>query len=287
MFPTLLLLSTLKAGFDAICCVTQLSNTFCERDSDVPLCISFRTRTTATQITTVHYYYRKNDDRNTKGGGRGRPAPTRDGKRQYDRRSGTGRGKEIKKSGGGGRNWGSDKDAAKKAEGPVTEGAEDANTPEAEDKVETVEEEEVAEEKEPEPVDNTISYDEYVATKAKPDSALFKPVETREVDNEFAGKAAAKKEEVDFLVMGGGKQLKKKGTKKEKQTLVLDFKVKNAISDDRRREERRDGGGRRDGGSGRRDGGSGRRDGDRPRGARGGGRGGKVDPNDASAFPSL
>eukprot|EP00986_Skeletonema_menzelii_P013826 scaffold8467_cov137-Skeletonema_menzelii.AAC.5 len=140
----------------------------------------------------------KKDDRNTKSGGRGRPAPARDGKRQYDRRSGTGRGKEIKKSGGGGRNWGSDKDAAKKAEGPVVEGAEDVNTPEAEDKEADVVEE-VVEEKEPEPVDNTMSYEEYMATKAKPDSDLFKPVETREVENEFAGKAASKKEEEDFL----------------------------------------------------------------------------------------
>ena len=231
-----------------------------------------------------HKNHSKKDDRNTKGG-RGRPAPTRDGKRQYDRRSGTGRGREIKKSGGGGRNWGSDKNAAKKAEGPVVEGAEDVNTPEAggggggatEEEVVEEEEEEV---KEPEPVDNTMSYEEYMASKAKPDSAHFKPVETREVENEFAGKTAAKKEGVDFLVMGGGKQLKKKGTKKAaKETLVLDFKVKNAISDDRRREGKRDGGGRRDG---RRDGGG------RQRGARGGsGRGGKVDTNDANAFPSL
>lgn len=224
----------------------------------------------------------KKDDRNTKGG-RGRPAPTRDGKRQYDRRSGTGRGREIKKSGGGGRNWGSDKNAAKKAEGPVVEGAEDVNTPEGggATEEEVVEEEEKV--KEPEPVDNTMSYEEYMATKAKPDSAHFKPVETREVENEFAGKTAAKKEGAeDFLVMGGGKQLKKKGTKKAaKETLVLDFKVKNAISDDRRREGRRDGGGRRS--DGRRDGGGGRQ-----RGARGGGgRGGKVDTNDANAFPSL
>ena len=53
---------------------------------------------------------------------------------------------------------------------------------------------------------------------------------SREVDNEFTGKAAAKKEEADFLVMGGGKGLRKKGAgKKEKEKLVLDFKVKSAI----------------------------------------------------------
>mmetsp|Transcript_11746 Transcript_11746/g.17244 ORF Transcript_11746/g.17244 Transcript_11746/m.17244 type:complete len:129 (-) Transcript_11746:623-1009(-) len=55
-------------------------------------------------------------DRNTKGGRGSRP-PARDGKRQYDRRSGTGRGKEIKKGGGGARNWGSDKNDAKKSRG--------------------------------------------------------------------------------------------------------------------------------------------------------------------------
>jgi len=233
-------------------------------------------------------------DRNTKGGRGSRPVPTREGKRQYDRRSGTGRGKEIKKGGGGGHNWGSDKDAAKKAEGPVSEGAEDTIAPEKE---ENGEEEAVIEEKEPEPEpepeDNTMSYEEYLASKKQPESALLKPLEIRQVDNEFAGKTASKKEEGDFLVMGGGKQLKKKGAKKtEKETLVLDFKVKTAISDDRRREGKRDGGGRRESG-GRRDGqGGGRREGGRQRGSRGGGGGGGgrgkgLDTSDASAFPSL
>jgi Sec-independent protein translocase protein TatA len=44
-------------------------------------------------------------------------------KRTYDRRSGTGRGKEIEKGGGGGRNWGSDKIEARTNEGPVDESA--------------------------------------------------------------------------------------------------------------------------------------------------------------------
>ena len=183
----------------------------------------------------------KKEDRHTKGGRGSRP-PARDGKRTYDRRSGTGRGRDVKKGGGGGHNWGSNQNDAKKAEGPVTEGKEDVNTPESEEAVaaETEEKEDAAEEKEPEPEeDKTLSYEEYLAQKARPDSEAFKPLESREVDNEFAGKAAAKKETEDFLVMGGGKGPRKKGSgKKEKEKLVLDFKVKSAISEDR-------GGGRR------------------------------------------
>lgn len=157
-----------------------------------------------------------------------------------------------------------------------------------------------------------MSYDEYLAMKAKPDSEVFKPLEERKVDNEFLGKAATKKETEDFLVMGGGKQPKKKGSvKKEPEKLVLDFKIKSAITptDDRNgggREGRRDGGGRDGGrGGGRRDGGerNGRGGGgggdhrdrgdrrDRDRGGRGagggGGRGGNGIVFDSNAFPSL
>ncbi|KAL3816337.1 hypothetical protein ACHAXA_011437 [Cyclostephanos tholiformis] len=253
------------------------------------------------------------NDRDKKGG-RGGRIPARDGKRAYDRRSGTGRGKEIKKEGGGGHNWGSDKIDAKKAEGPVTEG-EEINTPEEEPEKEVAEEVEDKEpEPEPEPEDTTISYDEYLAMKARPNSEAFKPLEARKVEDEFAGKAPTKKETSDFLVMGGGKQPKKKGSvKKEPEKLVLDFKIKSTISDDReggRREGRRDGGrgGRREGGERRegRGGGGGRgsggrsggdrgdRGGRRERGGRGGGGGGGggrgnkgLDTLDASAFPSL
>ncbi len=260
----------------------------------------------------------RNNDRK---GGRGGRVPSRDGKRTHDRRSGTGRGKEIKKGGGGGHNWGSDQNDAKKAEGAVTEGKEDdaiAAVGEENDPV-AEEEEVVVEAKEPEPEDNTMSYDEYLAQKARPDTEAFKPLEERAVENEFAGKAAAKKETEDFLVMGGGKHPKKKGSgKKEKETLVLDFKVKSAISDDR---GDRGGGGRREGGrrsdggrnggdrrdSGRREGRGGRdgrgggadRGGRRDRGGRGGGGAGRgggggrggarglVDTTDDNAFPSL
>ena len=238
------------------------------------------------------FAFSNKNDRNTRGGRGGRP-PVRDGKRQFDRRSGTGRGKEMKKGGGGGHNWGSDQNDAKKAEGPVTEGKEDVDSPEGKDPA--AEEEAVAEpEPEPEPEDKTMSYEDYMAAKAKPDTAAFKALEIREVDNEFAGKNASKAEESDFLVMGGGKSLRKKGAgKKSKETLVLDFKVKRPSSDgDRdggRRDGRRDSGGRRDGGRGRGD-----------RSQRGEGRGGDrakrssnkgskstLDTSDASAFPTL
>jgi hypothetical protein len=148
--------------------------------------------------------------------------------------------------------------------------------------------------KEPEPEeDKTLSYEEYMASKARPDSAAFKPVAERTVENEFTGKTVARKEEEDFLVMGGGKQLKKKGQKKDgKEKLVLDFKVKSAAGgDDRgpRRDGRGDRGGDRRGSGGGRDG---RRDGRRDRGGRGGGRGGRgggrgLDATDPNAFPSL
>ncbi|KAL7468828.1 hypothetical protein ACHAXS_009064, partial [Conticribra weissflogii] len=231
----------------------------------------------------------KNNNRNTKGGRGGRP-PARDGKRTFDRRSGTGRGREIKKEGGGGHNWGNDKNDAKKAEGPVEEGNEEINTPEedAENKADV--EEEAVVEKVEEPEDKTMSYDEYLKQKQRPDSDLFKPREAPSVENEFAGKTGMKKEEEDFLVMGSGKAMRKRGgEKKEKQTLVLDFKVKSATSDDRggRRDGRRDGGRGGRGGGDRGGRGGGDRGGRRERGGRGRGGGKGLDATDPNAFPSL
>merc|ERR1712071_705902 len=109
----------------------------------------------------------KHDDRNTKSG-RGRP-PARDGKRTYDRRSGTGRGREIKKGGGGGRNWGSDKNVTKKNEGSVKKDSpvNPESPPEEGDDPKAAEEDvaatnEVVEDKKEEPEeDNTMSYEEY------------------------------------------------------------------------------------------------------------------------------
>jgi len=233
-------------------------------------------------------------DRHTKGGRSNRP-PARDGKRTFDRKSGTGRGSETKKGGGGGHNWGSEKNDAKKAEGTVTEGNVEANIPEepaakgAEDAA--VEEKVVVEEKEPEPEEPeeiTISYEEYLAGKARPDSQAFQPVKEREVENEFAGKAAgAGKQTGDFLKMGGDRQPKKKGTgKNQKETIVLDLKFKKIQVDggDDRGGDRGGRGGDRGGDRGgrggdrggdrgaRREGGGGRREGGGERRERGGDR---------------
>eukprot|EP00429_Kryptoperidinium_foliaceum_P039364 CAMPEP_0176162806 /NCGR_PEP_ID=MMETSP0120_2-20121206/83291_1 /TAXON_ID=160619 /ORGANISM="Kryptoperidinium foliaceum, Strain CCMP 1326" /LENGTH=263 /DNA_ID=CAMNT_0017500315 /DNA_START=173 /DNA_END=962 /DNA_ORIENTATION=+ len=154
-----------------------------------------------------------NNDRNTKHG-RGGRAPVRDGKRAYDRRSGTGRGKEIKKGGGGARNWGNDKTEAKKMEGKIDEEAV-AKEPEV---TEGAAEEAEAPAPEPEPEDNTMTLAEYMASK----KGKKEEKTGREVENEFAGKAAAKKEEEDFLVMGGGKSKKKKQQKTTSKVLKLD-----------------------------------------------------------------
>jgi plasminogen activator inhibitor 1 RNA-binding protein len=165
-------------------------------------------------------------DRNTKHG-RGGRAPTRDGKRAYDRRSGTGRGKETKKDGGGRGNWGSDKAAAKANEGkvvdetkPVTDD-EVAATQEPTEEVANVPEAQEQPTPEPEPEDNTMTFADY-----KKAQAAKEEVKDREVENEFAGKVAAMKVEEDFLVMGGGKQKKtKKENVKKTAAVNLGFRV--------------------------------------------------------------
>ena len=155
-------------------------------------------------------------DRNTKHG-RGGRAPPRDGKRAYDRRSGTGRGKEVKKGGGGARNWGSDKEQAKKAEGAVNEAAIEEKPEDSEAGAA-----EVAPEPEPEPEDNTMTLAEYMSTKAK----VSEDDNAKTVDNEFSGKAGLKKEEEDFFGGGGGKSKKnKKKNAEKKNSLDVGFRV--------------------------------------------------------------
>jgi len=221
---------------------------------------------------------RQNDDSKRHGkGGRG---SGRGGKREFERKSGTGRGKEIKKGGGGARNWGSDKNEARTAEGSAAEGLNQGNPDIPE---ETVEEPIVEE------VDNTISYEEYLKKKTIPNNKAFADREERTVDNEFANlkpKEIAKEE--DFLVMGGTKQQKKREKTKEKKTVDVGFRSAPTNQND----DRRDGRGSRNRGRGER---GGRRDG---RGGRGRGRGNnerrgnnnrgtELNTMDASAFPCL
>jgi hypothetical protein len=64
-----------------------------------------------------------------------------------------------------------------------------------------------------------------MASKAKKEEVAL-----REVENEFKGKAAAKKVEEDFLVMGGGKQKKsKKKAGDTKKTVEVGFRVVRAL----------------------------------------------------------
>jgi len=244
----------------------------------------------------------RHDDRNTKTG-RGRPF-VRDGKRQYDRRSGTGRGREIKKGGGGGRNWGSDRNEMRRYD--QTENSSSNNNNEAddekenEDKVNGDDENEGAggenrqkeEEEEEEEEDKTMTYDEYVRQKSeKEESELLAPiVPTKEVENEFEGmKMSAVKEEASFTE-GKGKQYRKKGSNSNKKTsnmITPSFRVGDKPGYGGRGNDRRDGrGGRGGGGRGR----GNRRDYNY---VGRGGRGGRKDdkPVDFSvtdeAFPSL
>lgn len=264
---------------------------------------------------------RRNDDRSTKGGRGDRRGYVRDGKRQYDRRSGTGRGREIKKDGDGGRNWGSDRNESreyrsnrgyggryerqdtneegydvKENEENVNENAEEAN----ENGGDTIkeqpnnEEEEEAEEEE----DKTMTYEEYIRQKkeqSKDQSDLLVPINTpKEVENEFAGvKATVLKKEEDFTV-GKSKQLRKKGTNRKESSATDKITPSFRVGDrpgyggggrGYDRDNRRDGGYRGRGG-GRRNRGDfgGRTD-------RGGGRKDDSPPVDFSvtddAFPSL
>lgn len=230
----------------------------------------------------------KNNDRNTKSGrGRGGPPPARDGKRTYDRRSGTGRGKEIKKGGGGARNWGNDKDEAKKAEGRINENAEVAPATDGNESPDVP-----AEEIEPEKEDNTISYADYIAAKGKKEEVAL-----RDVQNDFAGIAVSeKKVEESFVELGGGKKKKDKKKKEtEKKIIEVGFRAPKVIRDDDRG-ERRDGGRGRGAGRGERRDGRGRGAGRGGKSGRGAGRGPKpssskkpqgLNVQDEGAFPSL
>jgi plasminogen activator inhibitor 1 RNA-binding protein len=135
-----------------------------------------------------------------------------------------------------------------------------------------------------------MTLEEYMASKAMPDSDNFKSIKVREVDDEFAGKMAKVAVEEDFLVMGGGKNLRKKAGKagKEKQSIDVGFRVAKPSSGggdrDRRERGRRDGG--RSGGNDRR-GRDGGRGGGRGGGDRKGGRSAKINTTDTAAFPSL
>lgn len=185
--------------------------------------------------------------------GRGGRVPSREGKRAYDRRSGTGRGREIKKSGGGARNWGSDQNEARIAEQqppslandeevlPEEDGEVNPQGKEEEQKKEAVE---VSEElqRRPDEEDRTMTLDEYLKKKAEEEHKLaseaFKTLSIKDlvVDEIFAAKTALKKGEQEYLSMGNEgrkKSQKKSSTNKQvpkSEKLAVDFRVGKSSS---------------------------------------------------------
>lgn len=282
-----------------------MSNNFfaaLDDDDEPPKVVAPKVESKPTQVAPKKEHRRpNNNDRNTKHG-RGGRAPPRDGKRAYERRSGTGRGKETKKDGGGSRNWGSHKNEARTNQGTVVEGEEGEKlNDEPEKRTQDVEEEPVVEE------DKTLSLEEYMMQKALPDSAAFKPKEAPKFENVFVNVAPKTAVEEDFLVMGEGKKERVRDSKKEKQAVLTGFRVApsdagqdgdgHGRTDSRGGSGRGERGNRRDGrggrGGGRRDGGRGGRGSGRDGRGRGrgrgtsGGRSDQVNVMDSNAFPSL
>ena len=199
--------------------------------------------------------------------------------RQFERHSGTGRGREIKKGGAGGRNWGKPGDEA--APLPTT----------------TPEPTEVPADEEPAPVeeDPSLTLEQYEALKAaKRSGEAFQQKEARKVTSTIEGKAYKKGEDDgdDVYIKLGEDQEKKKSAhtkqQKAKQVFEIDFNFRDASADAPPRRGRSEGG--RGGGSFR-----GSRDDSRRGGAPRGGRGGRPAPGgagsintaDQSAFPKL
>ncbi len=222
-----------------------------------------------------------------------------DRKRTYERRSGTGRGKEVSKSGSGGHNWGNENE---KSELVVEAEIQEGNLGEAAD--DDVAKEEVDAEVQPdvEEEDNTMTLEEFMAKKSasRGSSELFGEIEVRKITNEFADAALVTKngKTPDFIESSYEKVFTKKTSGRKKQLLTdVGFNVVPAQpTREPRGEFSREGGGGRLGGrsGGGRFGGDGQRHAGRGQG-RGRGFGGDKRgshakaPNvaDTKAFPSL
>lgn len=239
-------------------------------------------------------------------------------KREYERHSGTGRGKEISKGGAGGHNWGNEKLEALTAEKSLAEeeiidivdappAADGAGWGEDVPATPVVEGDAVAAaEPVPEPEIPTFTFDEFMEKRqqARSNVEYFGTFQERVVSEEaFAGlRAKDVSEDEEFFAGGISKAIKKKEKKntvsKSQPPLELGFKSVPLQSNNREDRPRRDGGGGSGGrgrggrgggeGSGRgerryNDSGSGRRSGGGGYGRQGNG----IDINDSSAFPSL
>ncbi|KAG2763258.1 hypothetical protein PC129_g332 [Phytophthora cactorum] len=202
--------------------------------------------------------------------GRGNRGP----RREHERRSGTGRGKETSKQGGGARNWGNKADPNEQlAEAAVQEGAKPASDEEAAEEatVEEAEEEEVQ-----------LTLDEYLAKqKSSRSGELFADVEVRQVANEFSSAVQITKEgkTPDFMDSQYEKVYSKKTSGRKKQVITdVGFRSEKPERFTRDFDSTRGGRGNRGGRGARGNGRTGGR----------GGRGANV-PNvtDMNAFPSL
>jgi len=221
------------------------------------------------------------------------------GKREFDRRSGTGRGREIKKDGAGGHNWGNEKDAV--AAATETPAAEDEENADKKEEAVEAEEEEVQ-----------LSLEEYKAQKnEKRHGEGFQKLQTRKLSTAESGygKKVERAEEESFIHFGYQKKKIREKTQKKKKMVEVHFNVRdssapaprerdNFRNGDRNRGERdnfrngdRNRGGR--GGRGRGRGRGGRGGSFGGRGGRGGSHGGRepnkksVDTGDLEMFPSL
>lgn len=194
-----------------------------------------------------------NNARNIKAG-RGQSSQIREGRRYYDRRSGTGRGREVRKGGSGPHNWGSDKCEARRAEDypsglqdndekvnsidASTDEAADVNSKIVDNGTEVKETATRIEETEKEEK-TTMTLEEFLKSKTDPESELFKPKETKAVDNEFIGKFAKVTPKEDVLMMGKGKTIRKKTNKKLEKTAVdIGFFSVKSLNSNRRNGER-------------------------------------------------
>ncbi|KAJ0393974.1 hypothetical protein P43SY_009806 [Pythium insidiosum] len=198
-------------------------------------------------------------------GGRG----GRGGRREFERRSGTGRGKEVSKEGGGSHNWGNDNDQAElAAEAEVQDGKAKEDGEEAEQAVVEEEEEEVQ-----------LTLEEYLAKKKESRTGeLFAEVEVRQVTEDFSNAVQITKDgkTPDFIEAQYEKVFSKKSSGRKKQ-VVTDLGFVTAAPERERRFRDNEGG----------RGGRGARGGRGGRGARGGARGSAPNVTDLKAFPTL
>jgi len=218
----------------------------------------------------------------------------RGNQRVFDRRSGTGRGRENKRSGGGRGNWGTVEDD-KKAQ---TEKGETQETEVSAEPKETTEQapQEPAVEAVPEEEDNTKTLSEYLTQIKKPVHSLPEARRANEGNDsqwsKFKPLTRQFEEDTFFKAESADKEVKKEGSAESKDESKKTVRADEVLKFTDSPKPQFGRGGKR-GGRGGRGGDRGGRGGDRGgRGGDRGGRGGRTGGNapnykDESAFPSL